>query len=130
MKTDRASMLNSLSRSPFLDYDLVDFAFNELPDHLKANASERKIILKNSKRIFPLNSIGTVRKASVFQDVWLQAVGGYEQVIQFIKSSNIITLPDDTKALGELLKTRSNTNEKIFLLYTFVLWEDEYGAVL
>ena len=47
VKTDRASMLNSLElRSPFLDYDLIDFAFNELPDHLKANASERKIILK------------------------------------------------------------------------------------
>ena len=133
VKTDRASMLSSLElRSPFLDFDLIDFAFNELPDHLKANASERKIILKKiAKDILPTKFDWDRKKGfSIPSDVWLHAVGGYEEVIKSIKSSNIITLPDDTRALDELLKTRSNTNEKIFLLYTFVLWEEEYGAVL
>ena len=119
-------------RSPFLDFDLIDFAFNELPDHLKANASERKIILKKiAKDILPTEFDWDRKKGfSIPSDVWLHAVGGYEEVIKSIKCSNIITLPDDTRALDQLLKTRSNTNEKIFLLYTFVLWEEEYGAVL
>jgi asparagine synthase (glutamine-hydrolysing) len=133
VKTDRSSMYHSLElRSPFLDADLIDFAFKELPDNLKANASERKILLKKvAKNILP-NQFDWDRKKgfSIPSSVWLDAVGGYDAVIKVIKSSNIIKLPNDKRALDELLKTRSNTNEKIFLLYTFVLWEEAYGATL
>lgn len=47
VKTDRASMLNSLElRAPFLDKNLVDFAFSSIPSRLKANKYDKKIILK------------------------------------------------------------------------------------
>ena len=44
-------MLNSLElRAPFLDYRLVDFAFNKVPESLKASKTERKILLKKLAR--------------------------------------------------------------------------------
>jgi asparagine synthase (glutamine-hydrolysing) len=47
-KVDAMSMANSLEvRVPFLDYRVVDFAFN-LPDHFKINSKNRKIILKEA----------------------------------------------------------------------------------
>jgi asparagine synthase (glutamine-hydrolysing) len=47
-KVDSMSMANSLEvRVPFLDYRVVDFAF-QLPDHFKINAKNRKIILKEA----------------------------------------------------------------------------------
>jgi len=55
VKVDRASMLNSLEvRSPFLDVRVVEFAYSRVPSRLKANAVERKIILRNlAKKILP-----------------------------------------------------------------------------
>ncbi|MEQ8239370.1 MAG: asparagine synthase (glutamine-hydrolyzing) [Cyclobacteriaceae bacterium] len=48
VKVDRMSMANGLEvRVPFLDHELVQNAF-QLDAHLKANASGRKLILKNT----------------------------------------------------------------------------------
>jgi hypothetical protein len=45
VKVDRASMLNSLEiRAPFLDVNLIEFAFGRVPDHLRATARDRKIL--------------------------------------------------------------------------------------
>lgn len=50
VKSDRASMLNSLeSRAVFLDNDLVDFA-RRLPSHFKYRSGKRKYILKKALR--------------------------------------------------------------------------------
>jgi asparagine synthase (glutamine-hydrolysing) len=47
---DRNSMMFSIeSRTPFLDYRLVDYCFN-LPVHYKINNGERKVILKMAMR--------------------------------------------------------------------------------
>jgi asparagine synthase (glutamine-hydrolysing) len=49
-KVDLMSMANSLEvRVPFLDYEVVNFAFS-LPDHFKINKSIRKMILQDSFR--------------------------------------------------------------------------------
>ena len=50
VKLDSMSMANGLEvRSPFLDFELVDFAFN-LPDHYKIKGGERKRILRDAFR--------------------------------------------------------------------------------
>ncbi|MBV6645159.1 MAG: asparagine synthase (glutamine-hydrolyzing) [Cyclobacteriaceae bacterium] len=49
-KVDMMSMANSLEvRVPFLDHEVVDFAFS-LPAHFKARGNSRKIILRESFR--------------------------------------------------------------------------------
>jgi len=47
VKVDRASMLHSLEvRAPFLDLDVLDYAFRHVPWRLKADATARKIVLR------------------------------------------------------------------------------------
>jgi asparagine synthase (glutamine-hydrolysing) len=51
VKVDRAAMLCSLEvRAPFLDQRIIEFAYQRVPNRLRANASERKILLKNLAR--------------------------------------------------------------------------------
>jgi asparagine synthase (glutamine-hydrolysing) len=55
VKVDRASMLSSLEvRAPFLDQRVVEFAFSQVPNRLRATADERKILLKSlARRLLP-----------------------------------------------------------------------------
>jgi asparagine synthase (glutamine-hydrolysing) len=55
VKSDRTSMLNSVeSRAPFLDVGVVNFAITRVPDTLKANNNNRKILLKEfGRRVLP-----------------------------------------------------------------------------
>ena len=55
VKVDRASMANSLEiRSPFLDREIIEFSFLNLPSSLKVEKNERKIILKKlAEKILP-----------------------------------------------------------------------------
>lgn len=48
LEVDRAIMPVSLKvRAPFLDQRIIEFAFGRVPDALRANATERKIIMSN-----------------------------------------------------------------------------------
>ena len=55
VKVDRSSMLNSLeTRSPFLDYRIIEFAFGKVPSRLKADLCRKKILAKMlGKRLLP-----------------------------------------------------------------------------
>jgi len=57
VKTDRASMFHSLEvRSPFLDKDIIHFAFSELSSHKKITFTDRKKLLKDlAAKILPDN---------------------------------------------------------------------------
>ena len=57
VKLDRYSMLASLEmRSPFLDLDVIEFAFTQVPSQLKVQQGNRKIILKAlGEKILPPN---------------------------------------------------------------------------
>jgi asparagine synthase (glutamine-hydrolysing) len=60
---DRISMSNSvMSRSPFLDYRLVEFAFS-LDNNLKIRNGETKYILREAKRnVLPASIVNDYRK--------------------------------------------------------------------
>src|SRR5205085_6074520 len=55
VKVDRASMLTSLEvRAPFLDSRIIEFAFGNIPDHLRAWKGQRKVILRKlARRLLP-----------------------------------------------------------------------------
>ncbi len=63
VKLDRASMLASLEiRAPLLDHRIIEFAFGNVPNSLKATKKNKKILLKHlAKRVLP-PTLNTERK--------------------------------------------------------------------
>ena len=113
VKVDRASMLNSLEvRAPLLDYRIIEFAFSQVPNALKANRYERKILLRKlASRILP-KELDLKRKQgfSIPLHKWFQGEWGkfMQQVLREAEPSIF-----DQKFISTLLdgqrKGRNNT---------------------
>jgi asparagine synthase (glutamine-hydrolysing) len=131
VKVDRASMLNSLEvRAPLLDYRLIEFAFGKVPSHLKATATDKKILLKRlTARALP-PEFDRQRKQgfSIPLGEWLK--GGefralFHEVLLDPKCSF------DPSTVDSLLRgqDRGRSNgERLFALVLFELWRREYGV--
>lgn len=131
VKVDRASMLNSLElRSPFLDFELVEFAFGKVPSDLKATSRESKILLKRlTEKILPLD-FDRVRKQgfSVPLGEWLRSG-------PFLELTKDVLLDKDSifnrKIVGKLLKGQRlgySNGDRLFALLVFELWRKEYSV--
>ena len=129
VKVDRASMLNSLEvRAPLLDHRLIEFAFGQVPGHLKANPSHRKILLKQLVTKLLPPSFDKQRKQgfSIPLTSWLRA-GPFRDLFW-----SVLTDPQcmfDPVAVRGLLdgqdRGRSN-GERLFVLVQFELWRRAY----
>ncbi|QJR36226.1 asparagine synthase (glutamine-hydrolyzing) [Gemmatimonas groenlandica] len=75
VKVDRASMMSSLEvRAPLLDVDVIEFAFSRVPDSLKADRMNRKLILRRlGQRLLP-KRLDLTRKQgfSIPIDAWMK----------------------------------------------------------
>lgn len=133
VKIDRASMLNSLElRAPFLDTDIIEFAFSEVPARLKANQDQRKIILKKlSSKLLP-QGFDMQRKQgfSIPLGYWLKSGPWRDFFSEILYDRDSIF---DQKAVIELFKGidagRAN-GERLFSLVMFELWRREYNIVI
>jgi asparagine synthase (glutamine-hydrolysing) len=134
VKVDRASMLNSLEvRAPLLDYRIIEFAFARVPSHLKATATNRKILLKRlSQRLLP-QEFNRQRKQgfSIPLGHWLQ--GGpwldYFRDVLLSDANGIF----DRKFVEDLFAGQAkgrNNAERLFSLVLFELWRKEYRVAL
>ena len=129
VKVDRTSMINSLEvRSPFLDKNIIEFAFNEVPSHLKANSKDKKIFLKQlSSRILP-PQFDRLRKQGFDIPIndWLKK-GPLRDFFY-----NVLLDPQtifDKKIVKKLLRYQDiglNNGERLFALVMFELWRREY----
>ena len=133
VKVDRASMLNSLEmRAPFLDCRVIEFAFGKVPSHLKATASDKKILLKRlAAKVLP-QEFDRQRKQgfSIPLAEWLK-VGPFRDLFW-----DTLTHSDclfDARTVRSLLKGqdkgRSN-GERLFALVQFELWRETYRVSL
>tara|TARA_B110000008_G_scaffold279698_1_gene328031 strand:- start:5781 stop:7658 length:1878 start_codon:yes stop_codon:yes gene_type:complete len=131
VKVDRASMLNSLEiRAPFLDSDIVEFAFEKVPSFLKATSKNKKILLKQfTQRVLPENFDKNRKQGfSIPINNWLKK-GKFRDFFYnvLIESDSIF----DKDVVLKLLKNQDkgfNNGEKLFGLVMFELWRKEYGA--
>ena len=129
VKVDRASMLNSLEiRAPFLDKDVIEFAFGRVPSRLKATEVDRKIILKMlcSKVLPPEFDLQRKQGFSIPLAQWLKA-GRLRQLFNdTLTSSDSVFSPDVVRSLltGQD-KGRSNS-QRLFSMVMFELWRREY----
>jgi len=94
VKVDRASMANSLEvRTPFLDHNLIEFAFRKIPGNWKCNLSERRRIQNLMAKNFLPKEFEINRKQgfSVPMDAWIKDIS-IEKITDGI-SSDIFNLP-------------------------------------
>jgi asparagine synthase (glutamine-hydrolysing) len=133
VKVDRSSMLASLEvRAPFLDQNVIRFAFAHLPDRLRAGRTGRKILLRElAQRILP-PGLDVKRKhglslplASWFRGEW----HAYAQAIL----SEISPAFFNTAAVAEILKSHKAgmaNSHRVFSLIMFELWRREYNVTI
>lgn len=131
VKVDRASMLSSLEvRAPILDYRIIEFAFQQVGDHLKVDADGNKKLLPKmlARRLLP-TAFNTRRKQgfSVPLSLWLRTkwkrhFGEY-----------IATLPREIFNVDvalRMLKSESALRvnaERIYALAQLAIWLKHYG---
>jgi asparagine synthase (glutamine-hydrolysing) len=129
VKVDRASMLSSLEiRAPMLDYNIIEFAFRNVPSEFKANIKDKKILLKKlASRVLP-NKFNKDRKQgfSIPLDHWLKKGKLRELFWDTLSSKDCIF---DKKIVKNILdgqdKGRSNS-ERLLALVILELWKKNY----
>jgi len=133
VKVDRTSMLNSLEvRAPFLDYRIIEFAFEKVPSFLKATSSIRKILTKRlAKNILPTEfDLHRKQGFSIPLAAWLQA-GQWKEFFRDVLLGSDGSI-FDRRFVADLIdgqvRGRSNS-ERLFALVLFELWRKEYRIV-
>ncbi len=127
VKTDRASMANSLElRSPFLDVPFAEFAIS-LPSRLKINASEEKVILRRAYENDWPEAIRTRNKQGFGAPIhiWMNK----PEVAQLINEY----LNDPKKKIFQFIsfkKSRRHVTEKkykLWILLTLSIWLERHS---
>ena len=129
VKVDRASMLCSLEvRAPFLDPRLIEFAFRDVPDHLRATAHERKVLSRRlAARLLP-PTLDLKRKQGFALPLrkWLK--GDWGRYIE-----DVLTAPEadlfDRRIVRHLLAGQRggfSNMQRLFALTMIELWRREY----
>ena len=131
VKVDRASMLNSLEiRAPFLDYRLINFAFEKVPPSLKASVADRKILLKRltTKLLPPEFDRQRKQGFSIPLAAWLKK-GPFRDLFY-----ETLLHPDcifNRKVVKDLLSNQDQgyaNSERLFALVMFELWRKAYNV--
>jgi len=133
VKTDRASMLASLEvRSPWLDSDIVEFAFCRVPDRLRATPVERKILPKMlGRRVlprgfdYPRKQGFTMPLEDWFDGTW----GAFVEGVLRESDSRLFR----HEAIADLLRgqRRGRANmQRLLALTMFELWRRHYKVEL
>lgn len=131
VKVDRASMLNSLEmRAPFLDVELLDFAFAKVPSRLKATESEKKILPKCLTQSLLPKEFDRTRKQgfSIPLAAWLKDGKIRELAMDALLGRDAIFDRKEVMGLVEGLDKGRSNSERIFALFMFELWREQYGA--
>ena len=130
VKVDRASMLTSLEiRSPYLDHRIIEFAFRQVPDKLRATINKRKILpCRLAKDLLP-KQLDLKRKQgfTIPLHQWFKGSWGtyFEQILQET-DSNLF----DQNIIRQLIKYQRkgfSNSQRLFALVIFELWRSNYG---
>jgi len=131
VKTDRASMLNSLEiRAPFLDYRIIEFAFSKVPNALRANRSQRKILLRHlGSRLLPSRLDLRRKKGFVLpMNDWLKGDWGqYMRDVLYATDDSMF----DNKMVDRLWKGQSRglrNTHRLFAMVMLELWRRNYNV--
>ena len=134
VKVDRASMLNSLEvRAPWLDHNIIEFAYGKVPSSLKATRSAKKILLKRMvKRVLPPEfDVHRKQGFSIPLASWLREKEWSEFFRQVLVGSQTSLFAKDYVSKLFVGQARGYSNsERLFALVMFELWRREYKIAL
>ncbi|MBN1521041.1 MAG: asparagine synthase (glutamine-hydrolyzing) [Candidatus Aureabacteria bacterium] len=133
VKVDRASMANSLEvRSPFLDHDLVEYAFRQIPHFEKFRRYRVKYILKETfKKVIPQPIIGRPKQGFAMPlSRWLRSAF-QEEIEKYLNSSDIsrqgLLNPDYVEAIKkEHLDNKDDHRKKLWAVLMFQYWMEKF----
>jgi asparagine synthase (glutamine-hydrolysing) len=133
VKVDRASMLTSLEvRAPWLDCRLIEFAFSGVPDGLRANGVERKILSSRlARRLLPDEfDVGRKQGFTLPLDSWFDGDWG-DFIVGVLRGAGP-HLFDQNKIESLIAGQRRgyNNTPRLFALTIFELWRREYGVTI
>jgi asparagine synthase (glutamine-hydrolysing) len=133
VKVDRASMLASLeTRAPFLDPAVIEFAFGKVPDALKVNFRERKILLRRlaARLLPPQLDLRRKQGFSIPLDTWFAGEWGPMMRSVLAEADPAIFRRDGLAALFERQSRFGNHLQRLYALTVFELWRREYRVTL
>ena len=129
VKVDRSSMLNSLElRAPFLDHNIIEFAFRTIPSHLKVDRQNQKIILKKiESRLIPFVNQSSKKGFSVPLKHWFRKGEWKDHLYEtLIYNPNTIFNRNYVKKMVYDHQFLCNNSEKLYGLLFFQRWVDHY----
>lgn len=129
VKVDRASMLASLeTRAPFLDPSVIEFAFGRVPDRLKADLREQKILLRRlAARLLPADLHSRPKQGFLVPlNAWFR--GGLGSTMREVLGDahpKLFHAAGITK-LFDIQARHGNQLNRLYALTFFELWRREY----
>lgn len=130
-KVDRSSMMRSLEvRSPFLNHELAQFAFN-LPDEYKTNRTHGKIILEKAFGDLLPQNVFTRKKQGFGAPVkeWLRDEPIRALLYDMCKDSRVASFLnlDIVRSYVDAFYAGDNTlGYKVWMLFALLLWMREH----
>lgn len=130
IKSDRCSMMNGVeSRAPFLDTEVIDFAFGYLNNEMKVSKNQRKIILKElCKKRLPSNF--DLNRKLGFNLPFAEMIrnGEWNEFITnvMLGKSKLFSFDARKELLDEHLKGRDHSNI-VFGIVLLMLWCKKEG---
>jgi len=132
VKVDRASMASSLEvRSPFLDYELVEFV-NSLPSNLKIKRLKTKYILKKlGERSLPKDIVYRKKKGfGIPVGKWFRgdlrgALGDY-LAIDRIKREGFFDADYVQRLMNDHVNGVANNYKTLWTLFMFEMWHERW----
>lgn len=129
VKVDRAGMMNSLEiRAPFLDKNLIDFAFKKVPSNLKVSNGNKKILLKKlASKVLP-KEFDFYRKQgfSIPLPQWLANESFRDLFRDVLLDKDCFFDKDEVLKLLKGQDCGFSNSERLFSLLVFELWRKEY----
>lgn len=131
VKVDRASMLASLeTRAPFLDPAVIEFAFGKVPDRLKTNVRDRKILLRTlAARLLP-SELDLRRKQgfTIPMSAWFAGEWGPMMREVLAQADPRLFRPTAIADLFARQEKTGNQLPRLYALTVFEMWRREYGV--
>ena len=129
LKADKMSMANSLEvRVPYLDRILIDYA-RELPTKYKIKNGQTKYAFRRVANEVLESKFADKKKLGFPVPIreWIKEDDIYSKIKEtFSRSSEFFKVDKITKLLDEHKEGKKDNSRKIWTIYSFLVWYDEY----